>query len=218
MATKLFFDTEFTGLHQNTTLISIGIVSEHGHKFYAELNDYDESQVDDWLRENVINKLQFVEPPVGQDQYSVMSRHLDNPVGNDFFKSYSHQLRCNMQELKVVLTKWLSQFEAVEMWSDCLAYDWVLFCNIFGGAFEVPKNVYYIPFDICTLFKIGGIDPDVNREEYANSTYLELQKHNALHDANIIMKCYEKFFSYKIDSQNWYFLQNTFINHKLNNS
>lgn len=81
------------------------------------------------------------------------------------------------------------------MWSDCLAYDWVLFCNIFGGAFEVPKNVYYIPFDICTLFKIGGINPDVNREEYANSTYLELQKHNALHDANIIMKCYENYFN-----------------------
>ena len=37
--TKIFFDTEFTGLHQNTTLISIGLVSECGKSFYAELVD-----------------------------------------------------------------------------------------------------------------------------------------------------------------------------------
>lgn len=34
---KIFFDTEFTGLHQNTTLISIGLVSDEGERFYAEL-------------------------------------------------------------------------------------------------------------------------------------------------------------------------------------
>ena len=43
--TKIFFDTEFTGLHQKTTLISIGLVSEDGREFYAELTDYDKSQV-----------------------------------------------------------------------------------------------------------------------------------------------------------------------------
>ena len=36
---KIFFDTEFTGLHKNTTLISIGLVAENGKKFYAEFND-----------------------------------------------------------------------------------------------------------------------------------------------------------------------------------
>lgn len=59
---KVFFDTEFTGLHKDTTLISIGAISEDGRTFYAELNDYDESQVDDWIRENVINNLQFAPP------------------------------------------------------------------------------------------------------------------------------------------------------------
>ena len=40
------------------------------------------------------------------------------------------------------------------------------------------------------LFEIKGIDPDINREEYA-----EIKgngKHNALWDALIIKKCYEK--------------------------
>ena len=35
-----FFDTEFTGLRKDTTLISIGIVSDTGDRFYAELTDY----------------------------------------------------------------------------------------------------------------------------------------------------------------------------------
>jgi hypothetical protein len=76
-----------------------------------------------------------------------------------------------------------------EIWSDCLAYDWVLFCDLFGGAMKVPSNIYYIPFDICTLFKARGVDPDVNREEFAGITG---SKHNALHDAKVIKVCYEK--------------------------
>jgi hypothetical protein len=57
--TKLFLDTEFTGLHQNTTLISLGIISDTGKKFYAEFNDYDDSQIDEWLTDNVLKHLHF---------------------------------------------------------------------------------------------------------------------------------------------------------------
>lgn len=46
---NIYFDTEFTGLHQNTTLISIGCVSEDNKTFYAELDDYDQSQVNVWI-------------------------------------------------------------------------------------------------------------------------------------------------------------------------
>ena len=53
--TKLFFDTEFTGLHQNTTLISLGIVAESGQTFYAEFTDYDDFNCDEWIKKNVIS-------------------------------------------------------------------------------------------------------------------------------------------------------------------
>ena len=56
---KVWFDTEFTGLHKNTTLISIGLVNEYDETFYAEFTDYDESQCDDWIKENVLNNLSF---------------------------------------------------------------------------------------------------------------------------------------------------------------
>jgi hypothetical protein len=44
-------------VHQNTTLISIGLIADTGDTFYAELTDYDPDQIDDWLQENVLNNL-----------------------------------------------------------------------------------------------------------------------------------------------------------------
>ncbi len=174
--TKVFFDTEFTGLHQKTTLISIGLISECGKTFYAELTDYDIGQLDEWLQENVMDGL---------------SLHKSLP--NDGYCGGYDELtvRGNTELLQTKLRDWLNQFEQVEIWSDCLAYDWVLFNNIFGGAFDIPKNVYYIPFDICTLFKIKGIDPDINREAFIHDIYGG-QKHNALWDARVIKMCYDK--------------------------
>lgn len=172
--TKIFFDTEFTGLHQETTLISIGLISECDKTFYAEFNDYDFNQVDDWLRENVINNL----------QYNGIYQKLDITKESVSYKSTT-------ENIKVMLTEWLGQFKEVEIWSDCLSYDWVLFNQIFGHAFNIPKNVYYIPFDICTLFQVKGIDPDISRETFSEMTE-ESQKHNALWDAKVIRECYRK--------------------------
>ena len=174
--TKVFFDTEFTGLHQNTTLISIGLISECGKTFYAELTDYDMLQCDNWIFENVIKNLLFNEYP---NSGIVLSNDMN------CFEVKANSLSVNEQ-----LEKWLYQFEEVEIWSDCLSYDWVLFNQLFGHAFNIPKNVYYIPFDICTLFKMKGVDPDIYREEYASMSENSV-KHNALWDAKVIKKCYE---------------------------
>lgn len=174
---KIFFDTEFTGLHQNTTLISLGMVSDNGQSFYAELTDYNKAQVNDWLQENVINNLTLQhEERKGVEYFGIGNE--DSVIGDT-------------ATVKKWLETWLRQFEDVEIWSDCLSYDWVLFCQIFGHAFNIPKNIYYIPFDICTLMKVKGIDPDINREEFAGLTG-DQNKHNALHDAKVIQMCYNK--------------------------
>ena len=52
---NLYFDTEFTGLHKDTTLISIGIVSASGESFYAEFNDFADYQITPWIEENVLS-------------------------------------------------------------------------------------------------------------------------------------------------------------------
>lgn len=157
---KVFFDTEFTGLHQSTTLISIGMVAEDGRELYCELSDYDKTQIDDWLEDNVIANL-----------------HNTNPI--------------DTEQLRKAIEDFIEPYGSVEIWSDCLSYDWVLFNQIWGHAFNIPPKIYYIPFDICTMFKLAGINPDINREEFAEIKE-GVQKHNALFDAKVIKKCYEK--------------------------
>ena len=178
--TKIFFDTEFTGLHQYTTLISIGLISECGKTFYAEFTDYDKTFIGQWLQENVINNLTL------KDNIEL------NPYGFGLYKNKNYTLILDTSRvIAKELTEWLSQFEHIEIWSDCLSYDWVLFNQLFGGAFKIPKNIYYIPFDICTLFKVKGIDPDISREEFIDYK-IDGNKHNALYDAKVIKACYEK--------------------------
>ncbi len=52
MRTKIFLDSEFTGLHKKTTFISIGLVSEEGHEFYGEFNNFDRTQLNAWIIDN----------------------------------------------------------------------------------------------------------------------------------------------------------------------
>lgn len=166
---NIYFDTEFTGLHQNTTLISIGLISEDNKTFYAEFTDYDTTQCDEWIKENVLSKLYLHET-------------------NTLVSPESTTIIGNKEDVRYALGVWLSQFESITMVSDTLAYDWVLFCNIWNHAFNIPKNVYYIPIDIATMFVDKGIDPDINREAFANTNLTN--KHNALHDAKVIKECY----------------------------
>lgn len=185
---KVFFDTEFTGLHQDTTLVSVGCWVESGVNFYAEFTDYNESRVDEWIETHVLKNLH-------------LNPGLTLPnLGNEEMI----RVRGSTDMIKAELVKWLAHFQKVEMWGDCLAYDWVLFCQIFGGAFNIPKNVYYIPFDISTLLNLKGVDPDINREEFAfgvkraaelNEHLVseeQFEKHNALWDASVIKRCYDK--------------------------
>lgn len=179
--TKIFFDCEFTGLQKNTDLISIGIIDEDGNSFYAEFNDYKKELVTDWIQKNVIDNLFF------NHVHTIEHKHL-------LIGCKEHSMKGNKEEVAEAIRQFISKYDEVEIWSDCLAYDWVLFCDLFGHALNIPSNVYYIPFDICTAFKMKGIDPDISREQFANVDDIG-NKHNALYDAIVIKACYENLMS-----------------------
>ncbi|MGI4873230.1 MAG: hypothetical protein ACRYFX_18875 [Janthinobacterium lividum] len=207
--TKIFFDTEFTGLHQATTLISIGLVAEGGESFYAELTDYDQSQINDWLRDNVISHLQLASIPknrVFNGALAFPSKAGENHEVVAPMTSYCH-IRGSKEVVAAMLTQWLEKFTSasinasVQFWSDCLAYDWVLLNALLAdyseGYPQLPPGLNYIPMDICPLLQLKGIDPDVSREHFAFGDAIYGQdfgqlKHNALWDARVIKACYEK--------------------------
>ena len=180
---KIFFDTEFTGLHKNTTLISIGLISEDGRQFYAELTDYNLEQCDDWIEKNVLEHL--------------ITYRCDN-----FEKSnYIPNLHVgDKQNISMALKNWFKQFKSVELVSDVSHYDFVLFIDLFGTAFDLPKNIcavcYDINQDIARKYSISQQEAfDKSREDILFQAYKEDvikgDKHNALYDAKVIRELYQ---------------------------
>jgi DNA polymerase III epsilon subunit-like protein len=193
---KIFFDTEFTGLYKNNSLISIGLVAENGEKFYAEFNDYNTLLCSPWVRDNIIDKL--------------TTTSLDNGEEPKFIQDYHIGDRYSIGNALIV---WLSQFDYVELVSDCCHYDMVLFCDLFGGGMTIPKNVapvcYDINQDIAKYFNISQQEAfEMSREDILKQLRFKVtrtkpyslsvdwgsgsedNKHNSLYDACVTKDIY----------------------------
>jgi hypothetical protein len=176
---NIYFDFEFTGLHQNTTPISVGLISDDEKTFYAEFVDFDRRQLTPWIRENVLLNLLYSNGTI------VVPK--SEPI-------YAERWLGDCEFIGSKLRKWLQNFDSIRLVSDCMYYDYVLLCEFFGGSDKLPRNINYIGFDICNLFQMKGIDPDINREEFLGIKNSSV-KHNSLYDAEIIRKCYRKLIS-----------------------
>lgn len=177
---KVFFDTEFTGLHKDTTLISIGCIDEDGKTFYAELTDYNLRQCNKWIQDNVIAHL----VSKGRtDSY----RAFGNTEGN-------FSVLGDKGFIAEKLAEWLSKYEDVQFVSDVCHYDMVLLIDLFGGAFDLPKGVSPVCHDInqdiarhCGMTDYEAFD--ASREGFIHPA-IEGDKHNALYDAKVIRELY----------------------------
>lgn len=180
---KIFFDTEFTGLHNGTTLISIGLISENRKIFYAELTDYDEEQCDEWIKKNILSHLYTWSQKRLEDAPYIPNLH----VGKRW-------------EIARALRVWFKQFDYVELVSDVCHYDMVLFIDLFENAFNLPKNVgascYDINQDIARYYGISQTEAfNKSREEILYDLHednIKGEKHNSLYDATVIKTIYEK--------------------------
>lgn len=204
---NIYFDTEFTGLVPNTTLISLGCITEYGEKFYAEFTDFDESLCDDWIKENVIKNLYLKKDP---NSVSALVKY-DSRTRDAYVKGDSRQV---LKYFKV----WLEDLEGrypndtkrIQFVSDVCHYDFYLLCNLFGGAFSLPEYVNPVCYDICQdicprVVKDGeflwyaDMDDmytafDISREEVCKKVSGKLpegKKHNSLYDAEVIKAIYE---------------------------
>lgn len=185
----LFFDTEFTGLRKDTTLISLGIVADNGKKFYAEFTDYDESQCDEWIKNNVINNLHLGGMGDGISDID------EEPSGI--------MVRGNKNYVSKELKEWISQFDSIQFVSDVCHYDFVLLIDLLTGgktALDLPDNISAVCHDINSdIAKHYGISDreafDKSREEIVSelcSNEVEGTKHNALYDVEVIKAIWEE--------------------------
>lgn len=170
----VFLDTEFTGERQNTTLISISLITLHGKSIYLTLNDFDESQIDEWINKNVIKKINAT---------NSINSYLAAQEIHNFLKNYSDN-------------------EKVYIVSAGLTLDIVLLIELYKHLPENKKiknfafkNLpYYLNhhtgIDLNTLLRVVGFDLSLPRESYVESK--AKNRHNSLHDAKIVKLCFEK--------------------------
>lgn len=187
---KIFFDTEFTGLHQNTTLVSIGLVSDEGERFYAELTDYDETQCDDWITKNVLDHLLL-------SGNSELEKELK-------YDGMTTTVIGSKEDVRAELNEWLNGFgDDIQLVSDVCHYDMVLLCDLIAdGAVLLPQFINPFCHDICQdISMILNISEkaafDISREQLLTDRGIALpkgQKHNALYDAQVIKAIYDDFY------------------------
>ena len=209
---NIYFDSEFTGLVPNTTLISLALVTEKDEVFYAEFTDFNERLCNDWIFENVIANLRL----------DHMNAKFPNRVSIVEKETY---VIGESDYIRNILEEWLldqadnSEDGRIQLVGDVCHYDMVLFANLFGGALKLPPVVnpcaYDICQDICIRAEYDGkhsVKPhndtcywfadttgmkdafDISREYVAKNLGGDLpdcQKHNALYDALVIKQIYE---------------------------
>lgn len=118
----IFFDTEFTCLGLDPKLISIGLVSEDGGRFfYAELSDsYQQDHCSDFVQDEVLPHLE----------------------GGDSLMTTS--------ELTLRLGNWIESFECpVTLITDAVDWDWPFILELFSLPGTWPENLNRKPELLC---------------------------------------------------------------------
>lgn len=175
---NLYFDTEFTGICRNATLISIGIVAGDGKKFYAEFCDYDRSQCSDLVLRNVIGNL-FLSKPMFEAEAQKFMQNAVAEGGKAWISSERpHRTFVNTrkkeglnEKLYLVyhakednsgdryvfgdknwiskhLKDWMSKFDSIQFISDICYYNFVLLIDLFDTALDFQEKANLVCHDV----------------------------------------------------------------------
>lgn len=195
---NIYFDFEFTSLSTDAQPISLGIVSETVHKndfreidfgctweelqklpkpsFYAEFSDFDLNRCDDWVKENVVNKLILGKKEFPKEK--VVVKHIDFIDRGDYllyqkeWEKGDHEtlvqydnspmILGNTAGIKNCLKQWLSQFSDYDITfvCDCGTFDWYWMLQLLAEWDEKDNCFEYDPMKHPGVIEIPkGFDP-----------------------------------------------------------
>jgi len=105
---RFWFDTEFYENGRTIDLISIGVVCEDGSEFYAEVNDFDFSNTDPWLKDNVQPYLtgdKMKREDVANSLYQFIISKTDTPLFWSYYADYDWVVLCQLYGRMIDLPK-----------------------------------------------------------------------------------------------------------------
>lgn len=122
---KYYIDTEFSERPCTIELISVAIVAENGREFYAEVENFDLSLANEWVKENVITQL--------------WSRQSDKRKFNVWSRDGGSGGLMPKRNIGSAIRRFIGDDEP-EFWGYYADYDWVAFCWLFGAMIDLPKG------------------------------------------------------------------------------
>lgn len=142
-----YLDTEFRDNGRVIELISIGLVAADGREYYAVSNEFDAEACCDWVKANVLSKL----PPLSE--------------------------RKPRAQIRDEITALIGPTSSPVFWGWFSAYDWVVFCQLFGRMLDLPPKWPNYCNDLVAAINQHGI-PKAALPQQSKETL-----HNALDDA-----------------------------------
>lgn len=186
---RYFFDTEFIENGHTIDLISIGIVCEDERTYYAINQDCDFSKADDWVAKNVLEPIGLSKSGWTETPDMMSPRIKEQYLACKSKEEIKHEVAWFIKSPEIEIDgKYIEQnvydFElknAPEFWADYAAYDWVVFCQLFGKMIDLPKSFPMYCNDIQQEFTRRK-----ERIEISNSW-----EHNALSDAICVKQMWQ---------------------------
>jgi len=196
--TPIFFDSEFTGLTKDASLLSIGFVTlDSRYHFYVEFPWPLQWGPNEWMQNNVVANFSF-----RKETYQLQGidgGHTMPPEPTDesiieagIFKSWFRPFFLHWLEM-VNNTPFIFPDQRQFLFiSDCAAWDWILFTDLITqgkSALDLPDQIHPAVYDINTdLHRIFGNGFEQDRAELVGMK--KITKHNALEDAKVIRETY----------------------------
>lgn len=150
---KIYIDTEFIDNGETLELISIGLVKESGEGLYLISSEFQFENCDDWLLENVLP-------------------NLEKTIHNT----------CSLKEIKQKVIDFCGT-NKIQFYGYYSAYDWVIFCQLFGRMIDIPINYSQYCHDLkqdldrLELYDFVGQTGGVNHNAFKDAkSFISLHK------------------------------------------
>jgi len=176
----IFFDCKISS-YTDPEAVSIGLISENGSRFYAEIDNG--ITIDATIRDYVVGGLEYndIGPFIGETTYEKSGiDHIDIALKDE---------DCTVVAM---LRKWLNQFDEEERnvtVCDTLCLKWMAFLKLIKNDRGILKNMGIRPVDITTLFDVAGYATTTNRLKYLEEN--GPLSYNALEHAELARDCFE---------------------------
>lgn len=166
---KYFLDTEFIERPNKIDLISIGLVAEDGREYYAVHTECDCIDADEWVLKNVLEKM----PEYNKGYHDLRSG------GGDPSKYGKRTVADIREDLYFFLGQRNNVAEKCEFYGYYSAYDWVVFCWIFGKMISLPKGFPMYCRDLKQMMDMYNLSAEWKSAVCPDPE----EEHNALVDA-----------------------------------